>query len=169
VISRLDTISALSLGSNLGDRLSFLYAAVDLFRSFGFRPALLSRIYETEPVECRPQRRYLNRVVIIESTPEPRELLALCQGVEKQMGRLRRAFHDPRTIDVDLLFSGAVVMTTAELTLPHPALTRRRSILAPLLEVAPDWRHPVAGRSVKELLASCPDRGRVALFIPSGT
>jgi len=164
-----ESLSALSFGSNIGDRLSFLYAAVALFRSFGCRPALLSRIYETEPVECRPQPPYLNRVLILEAAPGPRELLSLCQRVESVLGRRRRAFHGPRTIDVDLLFSGAVVMSTAELTLPHPALPRRRSILAPLLEVAPDWRHPVAGRSVAELLASCPDHGRVEPFTPSGT
>lgn len=163
-MSPLDAVSALSLGSNLGDRLFFLNEAVSLFDLFGCKPSPLSKIYETEPVECGAQPLYLNRVVIIEDPPKPRELLALCRIVEKQLGRRRRAFHAARTIDVDLLFSGSLVMNTAELILPHPALSHRLSILVPLAELIPGWRHPLLGRSVEELLAAFSDHGRVEPF-----
>lgn len=148
---------ALLLGSNLGDRARYLGRAREMLAAGGFSIKSFSGLYETEPVECGPQGPYLNQVLLGTARVPARVLLALCQRVERECGRRRREPHGPRTLDIDLLFFGETVTATRSLRLPHPAIPRRRSVLVPLAEVAPLWRHPRLGKNVLELLAECRD------------
>lgn len=158
---------ALSLGSNLGDRLGALALARYALCANGVVGILrASSIYETEPVECPPQPWFLNQVLWVTTELPPALLLAHCQGVESRLGRLRRLPKGPRSIDVDILFYGSLVIRTPLLSLPHPALSRRRSILQPLAELAIPWRHPALGQDAGLLLRVCRDPGRVALVVP---
>jgi len=164
------TLAALSLGSNLGDREGTLAAARrELGERSAFAVTAASPLYETEPVECPPQPWFLNQVLLGACALSPEELLARALEVEGSLGRVRDVRRGPRTLDVDLLFFGEVTRTSESLTLPHPALARRRCVLVPLADVAPRWRHPVLGRTVSELLAACPDTARVHLWRGRGT
>jgi len=93
----------------------------------------------------------------VETTFQPVELLTLLHGVETDLGRLRSAPNAPRSLDLDLLDHDGKVMTEG-VTLPHPRLRQRSFVLAPLAEIAPEWRHPVTGEGVVELLRKLPDR-----------
>ena len=161
-----DGTAALLLGGNLGDRLFYLRAAADLLRASGVGLAAASPIFDTQPAENAAQPWYLNRVLLVRAGSAPESLLALCRGVEASLGRHRRAPKGPRTLDVDILFWGGLVRATPRLILPHPALARRRSALAPLALVAPEWRHPVLGSTAAELLAACRDPLAVRLLPP---
>jgi 2-amino-4-hydroxy-6-hydroxymethyldihydropteridine diphosphokinase len=158
---------ALSLGANLGDRETSLAVARYLLAAGGALHILkASSLYETEPVQCPPQPWFLNQVLWVTTALPPALLLSMCQDVERRLGRHRRTPKGARTIDVDLLFYGNTVVRTAVLELPHPALALRRSALVPLVELGVPWRHPTLGLTPPELLARCPDPGRVVMVIP---
>jgi 2-amino-4-hydroxy-6-hydroxymethyldihydropteridine diphosphokinase len=153
----------LSLGSNLGDRASTLLEALHRLRQLGTIVAV-SSLYETEPVEVAPedlQPWYLNCAVVIESGLMPEQFLAATQAVELALGRQRIGRHTPRTLDIDILLFGEAVVKTAELTIPHPGLARRRFVLQPLAEIAPDVRHPIVKKTVREMLAALPAQAGV--------
>ena len=152
----------LSLGSNLGDRKSHLDRALEQLPHVGVEVKRLSSVYETEPVGLRAQPWFLNLVVKGETELFPLQLLGRLQSIEIAMGRRRSAVSGgPRTIDVDILFYGNFVIESDELIVPHPRLTERRFVLEPLMEIAPDLRHPVFHLTVRELLAATPDRSAV--------
>src|SRR6266542_2170675 len=140
----------LGLGSNLGDRLGALRAAVDLLAAVpGVRVVRSSRVYETEPVGPR-QPDYLNAVVEVATVLSPRELLDACLEVERRLGRVRRERWGPRTIDVDVLTYGDREVDEPGLEVPHPRMHERGFVLAPLLELAADPMLP-GGRRVATL------------------
>lgn len=143
----------LSLGSNLGDREANLHAALSLLS-----PTRVSPIYETEPVDYTNQPWFLNLVAEVETDLFPRQALAWTQRIERELGRVRTVPKGPRTIDIDILLFGSVVMRTSELEIPHPRLAERRFVLQPLADLAPDLKHPVTGHTVRQMLASLPDR-----------
>ena len=146
----------LSLGSNLGDRAENLRLAVERLAGPDLRVLRCSRIYETEPVDYLDQAWFLNQVVEAETTLFPLQLLSRTGRIERDLGRRRTLLKGPRTLDIDILFYAAAVMETARLSIPHPRIAERRFVLAPLAELAPDLRHPVTHRSVKQLLESAP-------------
>lgn len=127
----------LGLGSNVGDRESHLRAAVELLRERGVEVEAISSTYETEPVGAvLDQPDFLNAAIRIRTDLEPEELLDVCKEVEAARGRtLDAPRHSPRPLDVDLLLLGDLVLSTDRLTLPHPEVTSRRFVLAPLLEL----------------------------------
>ena len=145
-----------SLGSNIGDREEHLRQAVERLAANDVRVLHTSRIYETEPVGYKNQAWFLNQVVEAETVLFPVQLLTRIGRVERELGRVRTLRNGPRTIDIDILFYGAAVVDTKRLQIPHPRLAERRFVLAPLAELAPDLRHPVTHRSVRQMLESAP-------------
>jgi 2-amino-4-hydroxy-6-hydroxymethyldihydropteridine diphosphokinase len=142
----------LSLGSNLGDRLGALQAAMARLAAPDFRIRRVSSIYETEPVDLRDQPWFLNLVLEAETDLFPKQLLARIRKVELELGHKRLRKKGPRTIDIDILLYGETVIESAELVIPHPRLTERRFVLEPLAELAPQLRHPVSRQTIAEML-----------------
>ena len=145
----------LALGSNLGDRRANLEAALAALRAnTAVRVLAVSGFIETEPVGGPPgQGAYLNGAAAVETDLEPHALLTECKRIEKSLGRREGPRWGPRIVDLDILFYGALVLDTPDLTLPHPRLRERRFVLEPLAEIAPDLVDPVTGLTVGELLA----------------
>lgn len=135
----------LGLGSNVGDRLANLRRAVALLAAREeIEVTAVSAAYETEPQgEVTDQPDFLNACLEIETALAPPELLDICKTVEQEVGRGERGpRHGPREIDVDLLLLGGIQLETGRLTLPHPEITKRRFVLVPLLELAPELTLP---------------------------
>ena len=143
----------LALGSNLGDRAGYLLSGLSALSQAEVRPLRLSRIYETDPLGPPGQGPYLNQVALVETGLDPKALLRLLLAVEKAHGRVRAERYGPRTLDLDLLDYEGRVLKEKGLVLPHPRMHERAFVLVPLLEVAPRWRHPVLGKTARELLA----------------
>ncbi len=150
----------LGLGANLGDPLAQLARAVELLGAH-VEVEAVSSVYRTQPVGHADQPDFMNLVLAGRTALVPAELLAAAQEVETALGRRRSFRNAPRIIDVDLLAYDDRVMRTLALTLPHPRLHLRGFVLHPLAEVAPEWRHPVLGRTARELLSSATALERV--------
>lgn len=134
----------LSLGSNLGDRKSHLDQALGLLNELVGQQMACSRYYETTPIDMESAHPFLNAVAIYDTVLNPFEVLHITQRIEQQLGRTEKTVagrHHDRTIDIDLLQMGNIVVQTEELTLPHPHMTKRAFVLEPLAEVAPDVLH----------------------------
>jgi 2-amino-4-hydroxy-6-hydroxymethyldihydropteridine diphosphokinase len=151
----------LGLGSNLGDRETAIAEALARLAARGYRATRTSSLYLTEPVGGPPQDWFVNAVADGKTSLSPEALLEACLAVEQELGRVRREPNGPRTIDVDVLFFGDLVQAAPAPILPHPRLHERRFVLEPLAEILPGRVHPVLGRSVRELLQSCPDGSQV--------
>jgi len=148
------------LGSNLGDRLANLAAALEaLEREQAFSLRRVSLAYETEPVGP-PQPRYLNAAVQVGTLLSPRATLRLLQEMEEALGRVRRERWGSREIDLDLLLYGDRVVSQTGLQVPHPLLHTRAFALLPLAEIAPAMLHPGLGRSLQDLALALPDNER---------
>lgn len=150
----------LALGANLGDPRRQLARAVRALRGFvaGLRE---SSVYRTEPVGYADQPDFYNQVVRGTTTLTAEEVLDRILAVERELGRERTFRNAPRVIDIDLLAYGGAVLRTPRLTLPHPGIATRGFVLHPLAEVAPEWVHPVLGRTARELLAAAAPLERV--------
>ncbi len=137
-------VGYLGLGSNVGDRESHLHAALDGLRAGGVEIEAVSSGYETEPVGAvLDQPDFLNAAIRIRTDLEPEALLDLCKAIEADRGRSFEApRHSPRPLDIDLLLLGDLELGGERLTLPHPQVTVRRFVLAPLLELDPELTLP---------------------------
>jgi 2-amino-4-hydroxy-6-hydroxymethyldihydropteridine diphosphokinase len=143
----------LSLGSNVGDREEMIRAALRLLESPGLHVGRISPVYETEPQDFKNQPWFLNLVAEIQTCLFPMQLLTRVRKIERGLGRKRTVNKGPRSIDIDILLYGESVIDSEDLVVPHPRMTERRFVLQPLADLAPDLRHPVLRRTIKELLA----------------
>jgi 2-amino-4-hydroxy-6-hydroxymethyldihydropteridine diphosphokinase len=148
----------LGLGSNVGDRESHLRAAIEQLGERGVQVEAVSSTYETEPVgEVLDQSDFLNAAIRIRTALEPEQLLGLCKEIERERGRVLDApRYSPRPLDVDLLLLGDLELSSDRLTLPHPEVTSRRFVLAPLLELDPELSLPDGTRLADALAALGP-------------
>lgn len=146
-------VGYLGLGSNIGDRRAHLRAAIAALPEHGVGVEGVSSAYETEPVgEVLDQPDFLNAAIRVRTELEPEALLDLCKAIEVEQGRLFAGpRHGPRPLDIDLLLLGDVELSSERLTLPHPEVTSRRFVLAPLLELDPELTLPDGIRLVAAL------------------
>ena len=147
-------IAYLSLGSNVGDRLSNLQHAVKLLTESGVATVVRSSaFYETEPWGNKDLEWFVNAVIEIKTKLTPRELLKLCKDIEAKMGRVKTDSPDyqPRNIDIDILFYGDMIIDEPDLIIPHKHLHERAFALVPLLELIPDYEHPKYKKSLLQL------------------
>lgn len=141
----------LGLGSNLGDRQSNLNHAIDLLIR-DLKISSISPVYDTAPIGNLFQSRFLNMVCKGKTSLSPEKLLELVKGIETQMGRKPGPPNHPRPIDIDILFYNELVLETPSLVIPHPRLTERAFVLAPLSDIAPRLKHPVTSKTVRRML-----------------
>jgi 2-amino-4-hydroxy-6-hydroxymethyldihydropteridine diphosphokinase len=145
------------VGSNLGDREFLIRKAVESMRDLPRTLVVrVSSLYDTDPVGEVDQPAFLNAVVWLETTLEPRELLWQMLLIEKRMGRVRSQRWGPRPIDLDLLFYGEETVDEPDLKIPHPEAERRAFVLMPLLELDPEFVHPTTGEAIKKILKHLP-------------
>lgn len=158
---------AVGLGSNMGDRLAYLQAAIGQLWSVS-TVLKVSPVYETVPMYVSDQPSFLNAAVEIETSLGPLELLAALKRIEREVGRMPSTRYGPREIDLDLLVYGSLVLDSKRpgytLSVPHPRTPERLFVLQPLNDLDPDWRLPGLG-TVRELMARAPgDPGDVRRF-----
>ena len=153
------------LGSNIGDRLACLRRAVEIIREEAGEITAASSVWETEPWGFDADEQFLNMVVVIETSKEPRQLMQLFRSIEGRMGRIRsgRGRYESRNIDIDILLWEERIISVPGLEVPHPRIADRRFVLEPLYEVAPGAVHPVTGLTAKEMLTMCDDGSGVRL------
>jgi 2-amino-4-hydroxy-6-hydroxymethyldihydropteridine diphosphokinase len=147
----------ISMGTNLGNRTENLKMAI---RAIELQLGIIikqSSIYETKPWGKADQPDFLNQVILIHSTKLPRDCMHILSAIENEMGRKREEKWGARIIDLDLLYVNESIIHTEELTLPHPGIPKRRFVLTPLAEIAPDFIHPELKKDQKTLLHECQD------------
>jgi 2-amino-4-hydroxy-6-hydroxymethyldihydropteridine diphosphokinase len=153
----------LGIGSNLGERHEFLNRAVKALG--GLRDSKViwtSSVYETEPVGVLKQPKFLNAAVEIETSLPPPDLLEEVKRIETAAGRRSTEHWGPREIDIDILIYDGLVFEDERVKVPHPELEKRRFVLIPLREIAPDLVHPISGMTVEELASACNDGSRIS-------
>jgi 2-amino-4-hydroxy-6-hydroxymethyldihydropteridine diphosphokinase len=158
--NQIKKIVYLSLGSNIGDRYSFIHRAVENLRGLsGVELIRMSDIYETEPVGYTNQDKFLNAVVCIKTTMEPFELLAAIQKIEKILFRVRETRWGPRTIDIDILLFDDLELDKETLQIPHPRMFERAFVLIPFKDVYAGGKY-----DLEILIERCDDKNSVILW-----
>jgi len=157
----LDRRVYLSLGANLGERRSQIEQGIVSLEKGGFTVVHRSSFYETEPVDLVDQPWFLNLVIAGETDLSPRDLLALCQRIEKDTGRERTVRFGPRTLDIDILLYKGRQIDEQDLEIPHPRMACRRFVLIPLLEIAPTMMAPDRGTRYADALARLDENKKV--------
>ena len=154
----------LLLGSNLGDRISYLRQASSLIGETVAKVIQASSVYETQSWGKTDEPDYLNQVLYIETDLHPGLLLEKLLGIETIMGRKREVKWGSRIIDIDILFYGDQTINEPQLVVPHPELHNRMFTLAPLNEIAPDFVHPVLQKKISDLKSELKSDLTVKMF-----
>jgi deoxyguanosine kinase len=154
-------VTYLSLGSNLGNRETYLEQAIRLVSERIGQILKKSSVYETDPWGFTAELPFLNMVIEVETQSSPEKLMNDILQIEEKMGRERIARYSSRTIDIDILFFGDLVIAASGLKIPHPLIAERRFVLVPMAEIAGIFIHPVLQTSIDDLLEKCQDFGRV--------
>lgn len=158
--------ASIGLGTNLGDRSAQIDEALRALAARGMRVVAVSPLYETEPWGVTDQPRFLNAACIVETDLSPLALLDALQAIEHDMGRVRTVRYGPRPIDLDILMYDGLTMESERLTIPHPGMLQRSTVLVPLADIAPEAVHPVTGRTIREHLADLGPTPDVAPYPP---
>ena len=147
----------LLIGGNVGDRAANLQTALRRIAETCGTITSTSSLYETAAWGNTNQPSFYNQAVVVNSPLSPEALMDQLLDIELEMGRIRTQKYGPRTIDLDILMIGNLVLNTQKLTIPHPQMHNRRFALLPLAEVAPTLTHPLSDQSIEVLLQNCPD------------
>ena len=150
----------IGLGSNLGDRMSYLKDAVKEISKFAVIKKC-SSIYETEPWGYKEQRLFLNCVIEIETKHEPLNLLKEVRKIETGLGRVERKKWTEREIDIDILFYGNLTFENDDVKIPHPEIQNRKFVLEPMSEIEPGFIHPVLKKNIANLFRNTVDNSKV--------
>ncbi|MCZ2207772.1 2-amino-4-hydroxy-6-hydroxymethyldihydropteridine diphosphokinase [Cylindrospermopsis raciborskii] len=147
------SLSAIALGSNIGESLAILEGAIKtLEKTPGITIKAQSSWYRTAPVGGPSQPDYLNGAAILEVQLSPHKLLETLLNIEQEFGRVRQERWGPRTLDLDVLLFDNLILETPDLQIPHPRMTQRAFVLVPLAEIAPDWIEPFSREPISQLL-----------------
>ncbi len=160
------TTAYVGLGSNVGDRLRHMRAAVDMLGAGPDRVVASSSVYETEPVGHSDQAWFLNAVVGVEAVTDAPTFHGRLKDIERAIGRRARHRWGPREIDLDLLLFGSEIRQDEHLVIPHPRMHERAFVMAPLVEVAPAATHPARGGTMAGLLTTLDDSSAVGRAYP---
>ena len=145
----------LSIGSNLGDRELYLDSAIEAMKtSLAYRNVKVSSVIETKPYGGVEQGDFLNAAISLETLETPKGLLNSLHELENKAERTREIHWGPRTLDLDILFYDKLVYEDEDLIIPHVDLENREFVLAPLNEIEPNYRHPILGKTVSQMLAN---------------
>ncbi|HUW94002.1 MAG TPA: 2-amino-4-hydroxy-6-hydroxymethyldihydropteridine diphosphokinase [Bacteroidales bacterium] len=166
ISDEVESVVLLGLGSNMGDRLSYLSYTLNQLKKEAGRITAKSSVWETEPWGFEAEEQFLNMTVELVTTLDPEALLAIIHSMENRLGRTHRKGrgYQSRVIDIDILLWEDKVISVPGLQVPHPHLGDRRFVLVPLCEMAADTVHPLSFKTVREMLAECDDRSEVKLF-----
>ena len=155
----------LGLGSNLsskfGDRFTNINLAISFLEGYGIRVIKKSNFYETPSYPNKENPKFINAVILVETTLPPVDLMSVLLFIEEKLGRKRDKKNDPRTCDMDIIdYNGQILnlkFNNSELTLPHNDLSKRNFILFPLQEISPNWKHPKTKEFISDLLQKLSD------------
>ena len=149
------------LGSNVGDRLSYLKKACQCLKNLLPLNFQVSPVFETAPWGVRHQKGYYNLAVSATTAYGPFQLLNLFRKLERQYGRKTKGDYKPRTLDIDIILLGDVVITSEQLTIPHRNMHERKFVLAPINCISPATMHPIYQKNIADLLKQCSDNGKI--------
>jgi 2-amino-4-hydroxy-6-hydroxymethyldihydropteridine diphosphokinase len=156
----------ISLGSNRGNRTANLNRAINLLSEWVGNVTKVSSLYETPPWKMADKTDFYNQVLLLETILPETELIDTVILVETMMGRLRTSNkYEPRIIDIDILFFNEEIINTEELTVPHPLITERKFVLVPMVEIAPEFIHPVLKKTMVQLLDECEDKSEIRKLV----
>jgi len=150
----------------MGDRMGHLRMAADLITKNIGNIAKKSHLYDTQPWGNTEQDSFLNQVVMVNTTLDPRDILKEITQIEREMGRARKDSDKwgPRQIDIDILLYGKRIIRDKGLEIPHPELHKRAFVLVPLMELAPEYEHPILKQQIDELFMACEDPSEVVML-----
>lgn len=156
----------IGIGSNLKDKVKNCQDAIHcLHTTPDIEVARSSSLYYTEPIGYEDQDWFVNCVVEIKTSLTPREVFYRCKAIEKAMGRTYLIKWGPRIIDLDILFYNNKIIKEPDLEIPHPRLHERGFVIIPLVELSPDWVHPVFGKTILELKEDLVDSHEVRKYV----
>lgn len=156
----MQTEVVLCLGGNKGDREKLLSRAVESLCS-RFQLIKMSPIYETEAWGGVAEGKFLNQLAVISTSWSAWEVLEAIQEIEAELGRTREEPWGDRTMDIDILFYGEEIIDTEKLKVPHPFIAERKFVLVPLLELFPDRKHPISGKTFAQMLRESEDKSEI--------